>query len=305
MPFSSPDADLRPRLRVLLQRVTDLAAGKSGIDLLADLGPGDEVDHLALAIHVLHAASPASEAIEPLRWLDTCPWPAVALSGDGQVVRCNVPFCELISLPPDLVAGQPLRRILRGSDLWLERIERICRHPPGPVMELQRLDGSSARAWICAWRADDLLLVVAIPEATLPQAAQPPAPQAATVTAGPLVLVVDDDPVVRHVTAELLEACGYRAQQLQGPRDALKWFADDERAKVAALLVDVSMPGMTGTELVAQLGPKLRGIPVIYMTGYADAEAAPGEEARVLRKPFALGDLARTLREVAAGTPSV
>ena len=130
------------------------------------------------------------------------------------------------------------------------------------------------------------------------------APAAATPTTGPLVLVCDDDPVVRALIVRSLARAGLRAIATGSGADALEVL---DREPVDVVLTDDRMTGMGGRQLhatVAETHPRL-GTRFVLMSGDAgDAELvayAEAERLRVLAKPFELGALAAILREVAAG----
>jgi two-component system cell cycle sensor histidine kinase/response regulator CckA len=103
------------------------------------------------------------------------------------------------------------------------------------------------------------------------------------------VLVVDDDPSVRKVTARALRWSGYAAAEAADGREAWNYLRRPGVA-VDVVVCDVVMPEMTGRELAALLRKTRPSLPVILMTGYEpDDLSVPGaEDATVplLRKPF-------------------
>jgi PAS domain S-box-containing protein len=111
-----------------------------------------------------------------------------------------------------------------------------------------------------------------------------------------LVLVVDDDPDVRRLLVNGLEALGYRVAEAAHGRagvDAL------ERATPDLMIVDYAMPGMTGAEVAAAALRRHPGLPIMFATGYADTAALAGEltSLPVLRKPFQLAELAKAVAD--------
>ena len=64
------------------------------------------------------------------------------------------------------------------------------------------------------------------------------------------------------------------------------------------VLLDLSMPGLSGWEVLEQLQDRDPGLKVILCTGYAADRAALAGAVGVVRKPFSLPQLARTLRQV-------
>jgi len=111
-------------------------------------------------------------------------------------------------------------------------------------------------------------------------------------TAPARVLVVDDDPGVRGVTATFLANLGHRPLEVEDGEAALRVLeqADD----VHAMVTDLMMPRMSGRELADRAHALRPGLPILLLTGYADPEAVP-EGYPVLRKPFRQADLARSM----------
>ena len=137
---------------------------------------------------------------------------------------------------------------------------------------------------------------VYLPRATRPLA--PAARMAAAVTplqpAGALVLVVDDDEAVRQVTAGYLADLGYGVLEAGSGGAALELF--EARPDIDAVILDFAMPGMNGAALAKALSARRPDAPILYATGYADADAlAFAVEDRLIRKPFQQAELAAKL----------
>lgn len=117
--------------------------------------------------------------------------------------------------------------------------------------------------------------------------------------AGLVVLVVDDDEAVRHVTAGLLADLGYQVVEADSGVAALA--ALDRHDKIDAMVLDFAMPGMNGGELARTLRVRRPAAPILFATGYADAEALVdvGEEM-IVRKPFTQAELANKLSRTLA-----
>jgi CheY-like chemotaxis protein len=109
------------------------------------------------------------------------------------------------------------------------------------------------------------------------------------------ILIVDDDPDVRELWAEVLTSGGYQVLTARDGRDALALM----RAVVPDFIVlDLRMPGMAGPEFLQVLrrAPGLQRIPVLIVSSFLDdAEAlGPGTDLRIvgrLAKPLPLADL--------------
>ncbi|MFL5496826.1 MAG: MASE1 domain-containing protein [Gemmatimonadales bacterium] len=117
---------------------------------------------------------------------------------------------------------------------------------------------------------------------------------------GELILVVEDEETVRRTVARGLAEAGYRVIEAASGPQAID-LAGRSADRIALLLTDVVMPGMSGRELAATLGELLPGIPVLFTSGYTDSEIvrrgllAPG--AAFLPKPFTVNALVRAVRE--------
>ncbi len=114
------------------------------------------------------------------------------------------------------------------------------------------------------------------------------------------ILVIDDDPDVRRFIVQCLEALDYRVTQAEhGEAGLARLDADQPNL----LIVDFAMPGMNGAAVAAEARRRRPGLPVIMVTGYADTcavEDVIGTDS-VLRKPFKVNDLARTMRRALVG----
>jgi PAS domain S-box-containing protein len=129
-------------------------------------------------------------------------------------------------------------------------------------------------------------------------------PEAALGTdAGEVVLVVEDEPVVRGLIVEVLNDLGYRAiEACDGPEGLAVLQAP---GRIDLLVTDIGLPGLNGRQVAdaARLGrPDLK---VLFMTGYAEnaAQASgflePG--MALITKPFAMDVLAGRIREIIEG----
>ncbi len=85
----------------------------------------------------------------------------------------------------------------------------------------------------------------------------------------PVVLVADDDPVMRTVTVEALEQAGFAVHEAETGRAALEVF---ERCRPDLVLLDVMMPEMDGYAACAEIRARPSGerVPILMMTGLTD-----------------------------------
>jgi FixJ family two-component response regulator len=105
--------------------------------------------------------------------------------------------------------------------------------------------------------------------------------------ARPLVSIVDDDRSIRESLPHLLKELGYAARAFAA---AEEFLASDCVGETKCLILDISMPGMTGPDLQRELTARGREIPVIFITAHADetirSRMLQRGAAECLFKPF-------------------
>ena len=112
------------------------------------------------------------------------------------------------------------------------------------------------------------------------------------------VAIVDDDTMVAASLAALLERAGYAVERFSAPEDALDYLAHET---VDALVSDVTMPTMTGLEMLARMRERRNEIPVIFITGAPRVEdtmrAMELGAFRYLSKPIERDQLLKVVEE--------
>src|SRR4029077_1635048 len=112
-------------------------------------------------------------------------------------------------------------------------------------------------------------------------------------------LLVEDEPHVRELVAQMLQAFGYTVITAAGPVAALE-LSGRHPGEIDLLLTDVVMPEMSGRELRQRLKSVRPRTRVLYMSGYTDEALGrhsvldPG--TFLLQKPFRAGALSRKVR---------
>jgi len=84
------------------------------------------------------------------------------------------------------------------------------------------------------------------------------------------VFIVDDDAAIRDALSQLLEAAGLQVEAHSDGRAFLDAYED----RPGCLLLDMTMPGMTGLEVQAALRARGQAIPVVFLTGHGDIPLA-------------------------------
>jgi PAS domain S-box-containing protein len=121
---------------------------------------------------------------------------------------------------------------------------------------------------------------------------------------GEVVLVVEDEPVIRMLIAEVLEEAGYTALEAADGPAAMKVVRSP--ARIDLLITDVGLPGGLNGRQVADAARVLRpGLKTLFITGYAEnAAVGNGHLDRgmaIVTKPFAVDVLAQKVREMMEG----
>ncbi|BDG09525.1 substrate-binding domain-containing protein [Anaeromyxobacter paludicola] len=139
-----------------------------------------------------------------------------------------------------------------------------------------------------------------------PVPAAPPACARAAGRGTEVVLVVEDDPIVRSLVSRLLRGFGYQVRTAEGGEECLARMGDGA-TPVDLLLTDVVMPRMNGRELYERLRERRPGLKVLFMSGYASDVIGrhgvedDGDAVGFLQKPFTAADLAARVRQAIDG----
>ena len=178
------------------------------------------------------------------------------------------------------------KEVGKGSGLGLSQVFGLAKQSGGGV-RIDSVPGEGASVKVFLPRASD---APRKPEETESQPAQPS-------TSDFKVLVVDDDSAVREVTAAILHDLGYGVVEAGSGGAALDVL--DRESQIDLLLVDFAMPGMNGAEVAREVQARRPGLPIVFVTGYADTESLAEAGGRgIVRKPFVQADLAAKLRSV-------
>ena len=115
-----------------------------------------------------------------------------------------------------------------------------------------------------------------------------------------LILVVDDEALVREVSVAALAELGYRVVEADSAQAALTLLI--ERPDIDLFFTDIVMPEMNGRRLADIVRERRPGLPIIFTTGYTrNAIVHNGvldAGVELIGKPFTLEELARRVREV-------
>ncbi len=136
------------------------------------------------------------------------------------------------------------------------------------------------------------------------------APTAATISFGQgrKVMFVDDDLLLLKLGQEILTRCGFVPDPFSSPAAAWEKFQVAPQ-ECAAVISDLTMPGMTGVDLARQFRALRPDVPFILASGYMHAEAhKAAQESGVthfVHKPFEIEELVGKLRAALEPSPPV
>ena len=121
-----------------------------------------------------------------------------------------------------------------------------------------------------------------------------------------VVLVAEDEPMVRSVMARTLRDSGYTVLEASNGREALD-LLEQRGGAVNLVVADVVMPGMGGREMTARLAERWPQVPVLFTSGYTGLDVVRRgllEEGReFLQKPLAPEALIRKVRQLVSSEP--
>jgi signal transduction histidine kinase/ActR/RegA family two-component response regulator len=133
-----------------------------------------------------------------------------------------------------------------------------------------------------------------------PEPAVEDTPSRSTPKRSGTLLLVEDDPAVRQLARQILQARGYTVHSASSGYDALN-IAAENRCNIDLVVTDVIMPGMAGDELVARLRETRPDLGVVFVSGYA-SDSIPNivTDARTafLQKPFPVEELVRKVYDL-------
>jgi CheY-like chemotaxis protein len=114
----------------------------------------------------------------------------------------------------------------------------------------------------------------------------------------PIVLIVEDEPIVRFYASELAEGAGFVTVTAGNADEALRELEGSDQIKI--LLTDVAMPGsMDGIDLANTVRERWPDVRIVIASGHVDSAKGDGREEIVyVQKPFTPSQLLEALHSV-------
>jgi CheY-like chemotaxis protein len=117
-----------------------------------------------------------------------------------------------------------------------------------------------------------------------------------------LLLVVEDEPTLRHLTCAVLEAQGYKVLRANNGQEGLRVVRELQQPSIQLVITDLIMPLMGGKAMADEMKAIYADLPILFTSGYSEDAISshgvfePGVE--FLPKPYTPGALAHKVREV-------
>ena len=148
-------------------------------------------------------------------------------------------------------------------------------------------------------------VIVRLPRVALENKIQPAtAPPFGSAHSGATILMVEDNPVVRHSALRVLQESGYFVLEAPNGPQALQ-LCERSSQNIDLLLVDWTMPGMSGRQVAQKLRARHPDLRVLYMSGYMPSSTTDERDLVVLfRKPFSSDGLLQKVRETLDQPPA-
>ncbi len=180
----------------------------------------------------------------------------------------------------------------KGTGLGLSMVDGLCAQLGGAMTLSSTVDlGTRVELWLPATAE----------EARNEQKGAPADP--ALSVDGSKLLLVDDEDIVRAGVAAMLVDLGYEVVQAASVREANRLLRDG--AEITAVITDYLMPDETGADLIEDLATSHPDLPVLLITGHANALLRIAASVPRLSKPFKQAELAEAVRMLLNGGPTL
>jgi PAS domain S-box-containing protein len=177
-----------------------------------------------------------------------------------------------------------------GSGLGLSMVYGFTHQTGGHIAVASTVGlGTSVTLYLPAFQGADPVVVIGATGDETPRAVP-----------GETILVVEDEAPVRRLIVELLEELGYQMQEAHDAAGAMPVL--EGRGRLDILISDLGLPGIGGRDLADAARSLRPGLPVLFITGYAQGAAARegflADRMELVAKPFSFDTLARRIRKL-------
>ncbi len=270
-----------PRIRVVVDAAPDLPAADADANQL-------EMAILNLSVNARDAMPEGGTLTITAREVEVAPGQGTG-PRPGRYIRLSVADTgsgmDEVTLARAIEPFFSTKGIGQGTGLGLSMVHGLATQLGGALtIESRRGLGTTVQLWLSV-SADAAGTTAAASQAT---------PQALSTG---MVLLVDDEDLVRMSTADMLGELGYEVVEAGSGEEALRLIGDGLRPKL--VVTDHLMPGMNGTDLARRILSEHASLPVLLISGYAETTGVAPDLPR-LNKPFRSDELAASLAQIAA-----
>ena len=114
---------------------------------------------------------------------------------------------------------------------------------------------------------------------------------------GGLVLIADDNIQLLELACKVLKKAGYRTCTATNGKEALRIYRE-RQDEIRLLILDLVMPEMTGQDVAAAVRELSDDVRILFVSGYVPEETKRALQEPLIRKPYSIEDLMKTLDEL-------
>lgn len=119
--------------------------------------------------------------------------------------------------------------------------------------------------------------------------------------AHPLILLVEDEALLRAAVVDLLEEMGFRVEAAASAREAASRF-NQAGADYHAVIIDLGLPDRSGAELAREFRARHADVPIVIASGYEESDIgdalALDERVGFLGKPYGVRGMSQVFAEL-------
>lgn len=112
-----------------------------------------------------------------------------------------------------------------------------------------------------------------------------------------LVLLVDDEEIIRLTTCEILEELGFDVITAATGNEGFTIFKD-RNSEISLAFIDMTLPDMSGFELFEKMKKISSSVKFLLTSGYRQDMTGVGNEAAFIQKPYTISELSSRLKKL-------
>ncbi len=112
-----------------------------------------------------------------------------------------------------------------------------------------------------------------------------------------LILLVDDEEIIRLTSGEILEELGFAVIAAGTGNEGLEIFKAKHN-EISVVIIDMTLPDISGTELFTEMKKILSDVKFLLTSGYRQDMTGSGSEVMFIQKPYTISELSLKLNEL-------